>query len=98
MQLIEQLASHLTIKLIAIFTVSPQIFLVKELLSAGKHIKLFQVKSSGIFDVQISFPARTNGINVNRCGQSGKFDFESRRDSRKLTNSNSSNPSSAHIS
>lgn len=48
------------------------------------------MKSSGILDVQISFPVGTNGINVNRCGQSRKFDFESRRDSGKLTNGNSS--------
>lgn len=94
----QHVVSHLIIKLIAIFTILPHISSVKGLLSANKHIKLFQVKSSGILEVQISFPARTNGINVNRCGQSRKFDFESRRDSRKLANSNSFNPSSAHIS
>jgi len=38
---------------------------------------------------EISFAMRTSGINVNRCGQSRKFDFESRRVSGKLTNGNS---------
>jgi len=31
----------------------------------------------------------TDGIKVNRCRQSRKFDFEFRRDSGKLTNGNS---------
>lgn len=78
--------------LIANLIVSWRVLFVKRLLSASKHIKwniLFEVKSSGILDVQISFPMGTNGINVNRCGQSRKFDFESRRDSGKLTNGNS---------